>query len=228
MKARLRDFVVRLFVLASLLCVQHAQADLGNVYRKWTYTTDFGQLRTRATFISTDLIDEWLAHEKSPAALERIRTLKETIGKNGYYVYLLHFHNLQGGFDFSISPVRQRTYVQITERSPEKYAPVAYSGNLDGSMAFGQDYYGVVAFKLPIDEFAFQTLAVDVARSSNIPRKACRDCSDYAWCCPQTVPLRFSFHPNGAPEKHQASSIGTGDILGMLKIALQIVRFLKV
>ncbi len=222
MITRSASLLIAVFSLFAFIPTR-AHADLEDTYRQWTYSVRAQFSQAEVTYIAPDLIDEWLANEKSPTAVARIKTLKETIAKHGYYVYFIHF-KAHAGYGFSMAPVNQKVYLNITERTPTRYYPVAYSGNLDGEMIFDHDYYGVVAFELPQDEFAFQTLTIDFTRTPKHQlSRPCRNCSDNPWCCPAQALLPFSFAPNGAPKANRGGSVSADTVVGILKSVLQIV-----
>jgi len=202
-----------------------ASADVDDEFRKWSYRIRGWPYTAELTHISKDLISNWLAAEKSSDARERIITLRETIKKHGYFVYFIHFKGHDNGnkVTWSMSLASRTAYLQITEPAPKKYYPVAYSGNLDSPMTGYNDYYGVLVFKTPADEFSFQSVTIDVTRGAW--RERCPNHSPEP-CSSETKSLPFAFHPNGVPSDNQGSSLSVADIVGVLRLVLPILRAL--
>lgn len=202
-----------------------ASADIDDEFHKWSYRIRGWPYAAELTYISRDLIGQWLVAEHSSDTRERIITLRQTIQKHGYFVYFVHLQGYDNGnvATWTMSPTSRTAYLQITERSPTKYYPVAYSGNLDSPMSGRNDYYGVLVFKTPADEFAFQSVTIEVTRGPW--RERCPN-HDPRPCSSETKSLPFAFHPNGVPSANRGSSLSGSDILGVLRLVLPILRAL--
>lgn len=220
--------VVTIGALMAWLPCDQAIAGIQDSFRRWTYQIeDYGYF-AKLTYVSNDLLDEWYSGETSPEARKRIDTLRNTVAEGGVSVYLIHFEG-RGTSSWTLSPVRQNSYVQIVEQSPQKYSPVAYSGNLDDGMSGKNDFYGVLVFKLPPEEFSHQVVTLTVTRTRLRGGLCGPNSRPQDWnCAPETRPLQFAFKPDGVATKNRGSTGNTVDIISMLKLALQIALKFRV
>lgn len=229
MKNSLRSLSV--FTILFFLSFRGAYANLEDVFKKWTYTQDIKGVKVDVSYVSNDLINEWLKHEKSQTIIERVNALRKSIDTHGYYVYVVHL-KLGKTYKISINTVKNNVKLNVTEKTQRDYYPVAYSGNLNAEMSPKRDYYGVIVFNTPFDEYSFQALSVDMLMTNVKYNEVClgrgATCRSNRVCCKHKETLQFAFLPTGVPNKNQPSSANLNDILGILKVAVQIIKLLRV